>query len=97
MSSRIRLILMDHFPRAIALITEAMKKGETTPHDKPWKEMTEEEIYSHMTGHRLSYAMRRSIRRHHEQMGIPEFDDEDHLLHMICRDLMLLEKREKSE
>lgn len=86
MSSRIQLILIDHFPRAIGLITEAMKKGETTTHDKPWKEMSVAEIDYHFEKHYAAFL---------EEDFTGRKTGEDDLLHCLCRGLMLLEKREK--
>ena len=57
-----------------------MKRGKDLPHDKPWEEMTEEELTHHFIQHANGYYWREG--------------GEDHLVNMICRGMMLLEKRE---
>lgn len=88
MSSRRRLVLMDHFPRAIALLTDGMVKGKAThKSDHAWKEMTPAQIESHMVGHFSGWMESKD--------DDPSTWDEDHLRNMVCRAMMLLEMREK--
>ncbi len=84
MSARRNLILMRHFPRAIAAVTQGMKDGaDTHEADEAWKQLDVSDLITHLSGHYVQFLQGNK--------------DEDHLRNMICRALMVLEMREKHD
>lgn len=87
MSLRRVSTLAIHFPHAVTRITEVMKQGAATHPGDPWTKQSVAEIQEHVIGHWLRYW----------QLNGPDdrLSPEDDLAHLICRLLMLLEKREE--